>query len=417
MLSGESRSETQIRGGMSIDPASNGEFGRRSLPPQAILPKTASEALRPEVGTPPPKRSRASRSQFVVFLNFIVTSAMLAILAVGVAIYVGKREFDGPGPSAVTTNFMVRDNTGTAEIADQLERRGLISDARIFRLGVRAYDKGGALKAGEYEIKAHASMREIMDLLESGKSVLASLTIPEGLTVEQAFQRIAAHEALTGPMPSELPPEGSLVADTQRFTRGATRQQIIEKMIAAQKRLVETILNRLVSGLPIADINEFVTLASIVEKETAIADERSRVAAVFINRLNKGMRLQSDPTILYGLFGGKGRPADRPLYQSDIDKPTPYNTYVIKGLPPGPIANPGRESLEAVANPSKTNDLYFVADGTGGHVFAETLEEHNENVARWRAFKKKQAEETAKAEADKAAKAESTGTVPETAAQ
>jgi len=384
---------------MSVNPAGNGEFGRRSDAPQPIVPKTASEALRPEIGTPPPKRSRASRSQIVVFMNFIVTMAMLAIILVGVALYVGKREFDGPGPSTTTTNFMVRQNTGVAEIADQLERRGLISDSRIFRLGVRAYDKGGVLKAGEYEIRAGASMRDIMDLLESGKSVLASLTIPEGLTVEQAFQRIAEHEALTGDMPAEMPPEGSLIADTQRFTRGATRQSIIDKMVADQKRLVESIWNRRVSGLPIADINEFVTLASIVEKETAVSDERSRVASVFINRLNKGMRLQSDPTILYGLFGGKGRPADRPIYQSDIDKTTPYNTYRIDGLPPGPIANPGRASLEAVANPSRTNDLYFVADGTGGHVFAETLEEHNENVARWRALQKKQAEEAAKAAA------------------
>ena len=137
-----------------MNPADNGEFGRRGLPPQPIVPKTASEALRPELGTPPPKRSRRSRSQIVVFMNFVVTSAMF-----GVALYLGKREFDGPGPSATTTNFMVRPNTGVAEIADQLERRGLISDSRIFRIGVRAYDKGGVLKAGEYEIKAHASMR------------------------------------------------------------------------------------------------------------------------------------------------------------------------------------------------------------------------------------------------------------------
>ena len=401
---------------MSINQAENGEFGRRGLPPQPIVPKTASEALRPELGTPPPKRSRASRSQIVVFMNFVVTSAIFAILVAGVALYVGKREFDGPGPSTTTTNFMVRPNTGVAEIADQLERRGLISDSRIFRLGVRAYDHDSGLKAGEYEIKAGASMRDIMELLESGKSVLASLTIPEGLTVEQAFRRIAEHEALTGDMPAEIPPEGSLIADTQRFTRGATRQQIIDKMTADQKRLVENIWKRRVSGLPLADINEFVTLASIVEKETGITDERSRVAAVFINRLNKGMRLQSDPTILYGLFGGKGRPADRPIYQSDIDKPTPYNTYVINGLPPGPIANPGRESLEAVANPSKTKDLYFVADGTGGHVFAATLEEHNENVARWRKVQKKQAEEAAKAEAAKG-EAGSNGAAPAATAQ
>lgn len=401
---------------MSIDPG-GADFGRQSNQQRPIVPKTASEALRPEIGTPPPKRSRASRSQFVVFLNFIVTSAMLAVVAAGVALYAGKRAFEGPGPSATTTNFMVRPNTGVAEIADQLERRGLISDSRIFRLGVRAYDKGGVLKAGEYEIGARASMREIMDLLESGKSVLASLTIPEGLTVEQAFQRIAEHEALTGEMPAELPPEGSLIADTQRFTRGASRQQIIDKMLADQKRLVESIWARRVSDLPIADINEFVTLASIVEKETAVSDERSRVAAVFINRLNKGMRLQSDPTIIYGIFGGKGKPSDRPIYRSDIDTPTPYNTYTINGLPPGPIANPGRESLEAVANPSKTDDLYFVADGTGAHVFATTLAEHNENVARWRAVERRRAEEAAKAAAERAAAAEQADTEPAATSQ
>lgn len=388
---------------MSTTPASDGDFGRRQNQPQPIVPKSASEALRPETGTPPPKRSRASRSQVVVFMNFVVTSVMLLVLGAGLAIYVAKSEFEGSGPANAATNFMVRPNTGVIEIAEQLERRGLISDQRIFRLGVRAYGNDGALKAGEYEIQARASMRDIMDLLKSGKSVLYSLTVPEGLTVEQAFQRVADHEALTGDMPAELPAEGSLAADTQRFTRGATRQQIIDKMLADQKKRVDEIWNRRVSGLPIADVNEFVTLASIVEKETGRGDERSRVASVFMNRLNQGMRLQSDPTIIYGLFGGKGKPADRPIYQSDIDKATPYNTYVINGLPPGPIANPGRAALEAVANPSKTDDLYFVADGTGGHVFAKTLEEHNENVARYRAFLKKQAEDAAKAEAAKAA--------------
>jgi UPF0755 protein len=378
---------------MSGEPANREEFGRRAAPVAPFVPKTASEALRPEIGTPPPKRSRQSRSQVVVFFNFLLSLIMLVVLGAGVAVYLGKQAFDGAGPNPTATTFLVRPNTGVADIADQLERRGLIDDARIFRIGVRAYGNDSAFKAGEYEIRAGASMREIMELMKSGKSVLYSLTIPEGLTVEQAFQRIAAQEALTGDMPDTLPPEGSLVTDTQRFTRGATRKQIIDKMMADQKTLVESIWARRVNGLPLADINEFVTLASIVEKETGRGDERSRVAAVFINRLNKGMRLQSDPTIIYGLFGGKGKPADRPILQSDIDKPTAYNTYVIDGLPPTPIANPGRAALEAVANPSVTEDLYFVADGTGGHVFASTLEEHNENVARWRAFEKKQAEE------------------------
>jgi UPF0755 protein len=208
---------------------------------------------------------------------------------------------------------------------------------------------------------------------------------------------VAEQDALTGEMPSAIPPEGSLATDTLRFTRGATRQQMIDKLLADQKKLVEDVWARRSPDLPIANVNEFVTLASIVEKETGKGDERSRVAAVFLNRLAKGMRLQSDPTIIYGLFGGKGKPADRPIYQSDIDKATPYNTYLINGLPPTPIANPGRAALEAVANPSKTKDLYFVADGTGGHVFAATLEEHNQNVARYRALQKKQAEEATKA--------------------
>lgn len=383
---------------MNTPTDSNAEFGQRPPPPDPIIPKTASEALRPEAGTPPPvKRSRASRSQFVVFLNFLISLIILVVLAVGAAVYFGRQEFFGPGPSVAGDTFLVKPKTGVADIADQLERRGLISDARIFRLGVRAYGNDAALKAGEYEIKPHASMRDIMELLKSGKSVLYSLTIPEGLTVEQAWQRIAEQETLSGDMPATMPPEGSLATDTLRFTRGATRQQMVDKLLADQQKLVEEVWERRSPDLPLANIDEFVTLASIVEKETGRGDERSRVAGVFLNRLAKGMRLQSDPTILYGLFGGKGRPADRPIYQSDIEKPTPYNTYVINGLPPTPIANPGRAALEAVANPSKTTDLYFVADGSGGHVFASTLEEHNENVARYRAFQKKQAEEAAKA--------------------
>ncbi|MFN3548037.1 MAG: endolytic transglycosylase MltG [Mesorhizobium sp.] len=381
------------------DTANQPEFGRRREAAKPIVPKTANEALRPEMGTPPPRRSRASRSQVVVFLNFLMSAIFLVTIGAGLLVYFGKAEFEGPGPSATGDVVMIRPNTGVRDIAAQLERSGVISDARIFALGVRAHGADGDLKAGEYEIKPRASMQEIMELLKSGRSVLYSLTIPEGLTVEQAFQRIAEHEALVGEMPEVMPPEGSLVADTQRFTRGTQRKDLISRMIAAQTRLVESIWARRVEGLPLKDINEFVTLASIVEKETGQAEERSRVAAVFINRLNKGMRLQSDPTIIYGLFGGKGKPVDRPIYRSDIDKPTPYNTYTINGLPPGPIASPGRASLEAVANPSKTNDLYFVADGTGGHVFAATLDEHNENVARWRVIERQRREAAAATEA------------------
>lgn len=386
---------------MTTNPANNGEFGQRPAAQGPIVPKTASEALRPEVGTPPPNRSRASRSQIVVFMNFFFSLIMLVILAGGLVLYFGRQAFNEPGPSANGDTFMVKQNSGVQDIADQLERRGLISDARVFRLGVRVYGNDSALKAGEYAIKPQASMRDIMDLLKSGKSVMYSLTIPEGLTVEQALERIAEQDALSGDMPKTAPVEGSLATDTLRFTRGATRQQMVDKLLADQKKLVEDVWQRRAPDLPLASIDDFVTLASIVEKETGRGDERSRVAAVFLNRLAKGMRLQSDPTIIYGLFGGKGKPADRPIYQSDIQKPTPYNTYLINGLPPTPIANPGRAALEAVANPSKTDDLYFVADGTGGHVFASTLEEHNQNVARYRALQKKQADDAAKADAAK----------------
>ena len=384
---------------MTDTPPTPGDFGRRTNPPGLIVPKTASEALRPEQGVPPPRRSRQSRNQFVVFLNFVMSSVVLLVLAGGAMIWYGKTMFEGPGPTQTVSTVLIKPNTGVQEIAQLLQRRGLISDARIFQIGLRAYGNDGKLKAGEYEIKPQASMHDIMELLKSGKSVLYSLTVPEGLTVEQAFQRIAEHEALEGDMPAEMPAEGMLATDTQRFTRGTKRQQIIDRMLAQQKKLIEDVWARRRQDLPIADVNEFVTLASIVEKETGRGDERSRVAAVFMNRLKKGMRLQSDPTIIYGLFGGKGKPADRPIYQSDIDKPTPSNPYIINGLPPTPIANPGRAALEAVANPSATNELYFVADGTGGHAFATTLEEHNENVARWRELEKKRAEEAAKAAA------------------
>jgi UPF0755 protein len=184
---------------------------------------------------------------------------------------------------------------------------------------------------------------------------------------------------------------------------------MIEQMQHVQERVLTEIWARRSPGLPIETPEELVTLASIVEKETGRADERSRVAGVFLNRLEKGMRLQSDPTVLYGLFGGAGRPPERTIYQSDLDKPTPYNTYQIDGLPPGPIANPGRAALEAVANPSRTDELYFVADGTGGHVFSATLEEHNQNVARWRKIRAEQ--EAAAAAAAEEAGAED-GTAP-----
>lgn len=336
-------------------------------------------------------------------MNFLMSLVVLIVVVGGLGFFLGKQAFDGPGPLQSTETVLIQPNTGVAEIADILERRGMISDARLFRIGLRAHGHDAALRAGEYEVRAGASMHEIMELLRSGRSVQHALTIPEGFTVHQAFQRIANMEELEGDMPDEVPPEGSLAADTLRFTRGMDRQELIQRLMNDQGRLVQSIWERRVDDLPINDINEFVTLASIVEKETGRSDERSRVASVFINRLNRGMRLQSDPTIIYGIFGGEGLPPGRPIYRSDIDTPTDYNTYTINGLPPGPIAIPGRASLEAVANPSQTEDLYFVADGSGGHAFARTLDEHNANVARWRAIERQRTEAAAQREAEEEA--------------
>lgn len=351
-----------------------------------FVPKSASEALRPEPGTPPPrKRSRHARSQIVVFMNFMLSLLVLLLLGASALFYFGKLQFDAAGPLTAETTFLVKRGAGVSEVSNSLENREIVSDARIFRYGMRAYGHENDLKAGEYAIPAGATMRDVMNILISGKSIMYPLTIPEGLTVKQVFDRISADPILVGDMPKEMPPEGGLFTDTLNFTRGTTREEIINRMIASQQKLIDETWEKRRPDLPIKDKNEFVTLASIVEKETGIASERPHVASVFVNRLNKGMRIQSDPTIIYGLFGGAGKPSDRPIFKSDLEKPTPYNTYIINGLPPTPIANPGRAALEAVANPLDTEDLYFVADGTGGHVFSKTLAEHNANVRKWRA--------------------------------
>ena len=247
--------------------------------------------------------------------------------------------------------------------------------------------RGAGFKAVPTGI-AHGTITVVVD----GRPIEYRITIPEGLTVDQAWERIANHPDLIGDMPQEKPMEGWLLANTISFPRDAQRSAIVAELVERQRVMVEEIWNTRQADLPIETIEEFVTLASIVEKETAVPEERPRVASVFINRLRQGMRLQSDPTIIYGIFGGAGKPPERPIYRSDIDTPTPYNTYTIDGLPPTPIANPGRASLEAVANPPETRDLFFVADGTGGHAFAETYEEHNANVRRWREIERQRGE-------------------------
>ncbi|WP_448429080.1 endolytic transglycosylase MltG [Martelella sp. FOR1707] len=347
--------------------------------------KSAKQALRPERVPQPSARSKKAKSPVVILLNFMMTLLVLCCLGAIAIYYYAMSSYRDPGPLAADTEFTVKSGAGLAMIARDLERAGVISDSRIFRYVTAARMRDGeTLKAGDYEIEAGASMQEVADLFESGKSILFSISFPEGLTVREVFDKLAADPNLSGDLPEELPPEGSLMPQTFSFARGTPRIEIVEKMRAGQEALVDEIWLQRARDLPIENKEEFLTLASIVEKETGVAEERPLVAAVFLNRLKRGMRLQSDPTVIYGIFGGEGKPSDRPIYRSDLDKETPYNTYRINGLPPGPIANPGRDALEAVANPAETDALYFVADGSGGHAFAETLDEHNANVRAWR---------------------------------
>ncbi|MBL4599580.1 MAG: endolytic transglycosylase MltG [Rhizobiaceae bacterium] len=368
-----------------------------------LVPQSASEVLQPKEPPPPPKRSRQARNGFIVFLNFLMTSMVLGVVAVIIIFFIGKQNFEEPGPLKESQTIVIREGSGLNQISKQLRARGVIDNDYLFGIGVKLHGVAGEMKAGEYAFTPAMSMQEVMDTILSGKGIVYKVTIPEGLTTHAIYKRVAANKTLIGDMP-EMLPEGSLMPDTYPFQRGATRTEIIMRMQDFQKHLLAEVWERRTANLPISTPEELVILASIVEKETGKSDERPHVASVFINRLKKGIRLQSDPTIIYGIFGGEGKPKGRPIYRSDIDKPTPYNTYTIDALPPGPIANPGRAALEAVANPSITEDLFFVADGTGGHVFAKTLKDHNANVARWRAIEKRQKQEIAK-RAKEAAKA------------
>ena len=386
-------SENQYSDGFREDSGQNVDT------PRAISP---GRALEPSQAAPPPKRSRHARNRFVVFFNLLVSSSVFLTLAALMVLYFGNSRFHEKGPLEEPRTILVKEGYSLSTIAQQLESRGIIDSDLLFRLGVRAYRASTQMRVGEYAFKPGMSMYDVMQTMRQGKGVVHKVSIPEGLTSFQIMQKIAQNEILTGEMPEEIPSEGSLMPDTYPFQRGLERKELINQMKQAQEKFLKEVWQRRVPGLPVKTPEEMVILASIVEKETGQAAERPHVASVFVNRLRQGIRLQSDPTIIYGIFGGQGKPSGRPIYQSDLDKKTDYNTYIIKALPPGPISNPGRASLEAVANPSKTNDLFFVADGTGGHVFAETLAEHNANVSRWRAIEKRRKAEAAKKAAEEA---------------
>src|SRR5271155_3095046 len=332
---------------------------------------------------PPPRRPRGMGISSV---SGLLTFVLLGALATVGALAWLLKESRSPGPlDADKVVMIVRDDDG-GSIADQLERAGVIDSAMWFNVLTLLDGNRGALKRGEYAFKAGMSMNDIENELVAHHVVRYKLTIPEGLTSEQIVQRLRDDPILIGDI-KEPPREGSLMPDTYVFERGDTRLSILALMAKMQTKAIEEAWKGRAPDLPIKSPGEMVTLASIVEKETGKADERPRVAGVFVNRLLKHMKLQSDPTIVYGLVGGKGT-LGHSISKAEVEQATPHNTYIIEGLPPGPIANPGKAALEAAANPSRSKDLYFVADGTGGHVFAETFDQHQKNVAHWRQIEK-----------------------------
>jgi UPF0755 protein len=313
--------------------------------------------------------------------------AVSAFLAVGGFKYLEYR-FERPGPLAQEAVVIIPKGAGLAAIAGQLDAAGIIDDANIFRFGVRFLDLSRSLQAGEFAFAAGITMREAAEHIASGRTVVYRLTVPEGETTKAVLDLLEANSLLSGPMPASLA-EGELLPETYHFSRNASREEVAERMRKSMTDLLAELWPKRAEGLPLATPEEAVILASIVEKETGVPEERPLIAGVFINRLLKRMRLQSDPTVTYGITLGQA-PLGRALTRRDLNDPTPYNTYQIDGLPPGPIANPGRKALEAVLNPSATDYLYFVADGTGGHAFAKTLREHQNNVNKWRKIRRSQ---------------------------
>ncbi|RXH04459.1 endolytic transglycosylase MltG [Bradyrhizobium vignae] len=352
-----------------------------------ISPRSPRAALEPEQLPPPPKRSDRARNPLVIVGNAIITLVLITMLGAGGIYYYGRQVLEAPGPLKEDKIVNIPQRAGKRDIAETLNREGVTDlNPWVFIASVAALKASSDLKPGEYSFQKNASLRDVIATIVEGKVVQHAVTIPEGLTSEQIVARLTDNDIFTGSV-RELPREGTLLPETYKFPRGTPREQVIQRMQQAHKRVLAEIWERRNQDVPVKTPEQLVTLASIIEKETGKPDERSRVAAVFVNRLKQRIKLQSDPTIIYGLVGGKGT-LGRPIKRSEITQPSPYNTYVIEGLPPGPISNPGRASLEAAANPARTRDLYFVADGTGGHAFTETYDAHQKNVAKLRAMEK-----------------------------
>ena len=354
------------------------------------------------------------RNGLIEVLNGFLTLAVLGMLVVGGGLLFVASQFYGNSAIPEGTTFVVQSGDKLGPLSERLEVAGLISNRYVFDFGRRVSNVEGTLKPGEYHIPANASMSDILNELLHGKPILYAVTVPEGFTSWQVIQRLNEDKDLVGEI-TGLPKEGSILPNTYNFNPGDTRQSVLDAMQAAMTAELAAVWATRDADLPLQTPEQLLVLASIVEKETGVATERPQVAAVFVNRLKQGMRLQSDPTIIYGITKGQAT-LGRGLKRSEIEAETPYNTYQIDGLPPTPIANPGIDALKAVANPDGHDYLYFVAKGATpdqGHVFAATYKEHQANVAKFRAIEREQAQidaEAAKAalEASEAAGADET---------
>ena len=322
------------------------------------------------------------------FLRIVFLLICVAAILAGGAFFWVQGEFNKSGPLSTDKNLVIPRGTGVEGIANLLHREGVITNPLVFRIGVRLEDAQRGLRAGEFMFPAGASAHTVMSVLLNAQPVRRRITIPEGLTTQQVLNIIDKTDGLTGQTPASVD-EGMLMPETYYFTYGDDRGALVQRMQSASDDALDELWPTRVEGLPIKTPEEALILASIIEKETGVAQERALVASVFINRLNRGMRLQSDPTVVYAVTNGSG-PLGRSISKADLAIDSPYNTYRNAGLPPGPIATPGRAAIAAVLNPAESNYLYFVADGKGGHAFATSLAEHNRNVARWRRLRSQQ---------------------------
>ncbi|MBI1180522.1 MAG: endolytic transglycosylase MltG [Alphaproteobacteria bacterium] len=332
-----------------------------------------------------PSAEPAPEARKPVRRRWIAAAVVLPIVLAAAVAGWGYWHLHAPGGAASDTTVIIPKGTGVRGTADLLDKAGVIDSRTLFLVGVRLDAADRHIKAGEYLFPAHVSMDRVIDLLREGKTVVRRFTVAEGLSVKQVVAALKAEPTLSGPIET-LPPEGSLLPETYNYSYGDSRAGLLARMQKAMKDKLSDLWQARSPGLPLQSPEDAVILASIVEKETALPDERPRIAGVFVNRLEAGMPLQSDPTIVYGITGGE--PLGRPIRLSELQEATPYNTYTFTGLPPTPIDNPGAASLEAVMQPLDTKDLYFVANGGGGHAFSRTYAEHVRNVQKWRSLER-----------------------------